>query len=66
MAHRHAFQNDSPGKTTRSVPTTLHTAKALKVNGTLTQLIVYSMFPLPIRKGWRSGLGLENMPVGDE
>ena len=40
-------------------------AEALKVNGTLTQLNVCSMFPLPIRKGWRSGLGrgLKNTPV---
>ena len=32
-------------------------AEALKVNGTLTNLDVGRMFPLPIRKGWRSGLG---------
>ena len=40
-------------------------AEALKFNGTLTQLDFYGMFPLPIRKGWRSGLGrgLENTPV---
>ena len=35
-------------------------AEALKVNNTLTQLKVSCMFPLlPIRKGWRSGLGGE-------
>ena len=41
-------------------------AEALKVNGTLTLLIVVRMFPLHIRKGWRSGLGrrLENTPGG--
>ena len=42
-------------------------AEALKVNGTLTQLNVCGMFPLPHSKGvLRSGLGrgLENTAVG--
>ena len=42
-------------------------AEALKVNGTLTQLSVFGMFPLPHSKGvLRSGLGrgLEKTPVG--
>ena len=32
-------------------------AEALKVNRTLTQLDVVGVFHLPIRKGWRSGVG---------
>ena len=42
-------------------------AEALKVNGTLTQLTVFGLFPLPHSKGvLRSGLGrgLEKTPVG--